>query len=371
MEEPEKYENENKTDVEREPLKQHLKGRGALSNPDNRFADKTVRAFHDGWDRVEAPKSIATEVIVEQVKTIITTNRSPDIPFDYSINPYRGCEHGCIYCYARPTHAYWDMSPGLDFETRIVTKPGAAELLRKTLSKKNYVVKPICIGANTDPYQPLESTLKITRSLLEVLQEFRHPFSMITKSQMVVRDLDILAEMAAANLCSMAVTVTTLDNSLKRKLEPRAASGDARIEAIRKLSAAGVNVTMLVAPVIPFVNDHEMEKILEAGKHAGAVAARYIFLRLPREVSPMFREWLAEHFPGRAARVMSIVQQSRGGKDYQSGFGKRMTGEGVFAKTLSGRFSVAAKRLGFDDEHRFELDSQQFTSPATAQMGLF
>lgn len=299
-------------------------------------------------------------MIEEKVRTIVTTNTSPDIPFDQSINPYRGCEHGCIYCYARPTHAYWDMSPGLDFETKIVVKPGAAEMLRKTFNNPRYVCRSINIGANTDPYQPLEATRRTTRELLEVLQEFRHPFSLITKSAMIVRDLDILSEMAASNLCSAAVSVTTLNNDLKRKLEPRTASPAARLRAIKSLADAGVHVSMMVAPVIPTINDHEIEAILEAGKAAGAVAANYIFLRLPLEVSPMFRDWLGEHYPDRAKHVMSLVQQSREGKDYTSQFHTRMTAQGIFAETIKKRFAVAARRHGLSGEHRFTLDTSQF-----------
>ena len=349
-----------------------LKGRGANSNPDNRYARYTTEAFEDGWDSIEdAPDSIATLVLEEQCKTIISSNQSPDIPFTFSINPYRGCEHGCIYCYARPTHAYWDLSPGLDFETKIITKPEAASILRKTISKPSYKCQPICIGANTDPYQPLEAKLKITRSILEVLQAFRHPFSVITKSQLIRRDIDILSEMAADNLCSVAVSVTTLNNELKRKLEPRAASGKARLSVIKALSDAGVRVTMLVAPIIPAINDTVIEEILAAGRAAGAVGASYIFLRLPGEVSGLFRDWLQQHYPDRADHVMSLVQQSRGGRDYQSGFGTRMVGEGVFAKMIHDRFRIARQRLGFDEDDRFELDTSQFKDLNNRQLCLF
>ena len=351
---------------------QTFKGRGARSNPDNRYARYSTAAFDDGWDSIEeVPASMATVVLEEQCKTIISTNQSPDIPFNFSINPYRGCEHGCIYCYARPTHAYWDLSPGLDFETKIITKPEAARILRKTISRPDYRCQPICIGANTDPYQPLEAKLKITRSILEVLQEFRHPFSVITKGQLIRRDIDILSEMAADKLCSVAVSVTTLNDELKRKLEPRAASGKARLRVIEALAKAGVRVTMLVAPIIPAINDTEIEEILAAGKEAGAVAASYIFLRLPGEVSGLFRDWLQQHYPDRADHVMSLVQQSRGGRDYQSGFGKRMEGEGVFAKLIKDRFRIARRRLGFSEEDRFELDTSQFRDLNNRQLGLF
>lgn len=348
------------------------KGRGATTNPDNRYAKISTEIFDDGWDTVEEPSpSIATVLIEEKSKTIISSNQSPDINFRFSINPYRGCEHGCIYCYARPTHAYWDMSPGLDFETRIITKPEAATLLRKTITKHNYKCESVCIGANTDPYQPLEAQLRTTREILEVLQEFRHPFSIITKSQLIKRDIDILSEMAANNLCSAAISVTTLNNELKRKLEPRAASGKARLNTIRSLTEAGVKVTMLVAPVIPFINDSEIEDILSAGKEAGAVSANYIFLRLPLEIADMFRDWLVQHYPDKASHVMSLVQQSRGGRDYQSGFGKRMVGEGVFAKMIGDRFRIASQRLGFVDSDRFTLDTGQFVHQGNKQMALF
>ncbi|MEX0942489.1 MAG: PA0069 family radical SAM protein [Pseudomonadales bacterium] len=340
--------------------KRAIKGRGALTNPDNRFGRYRYENFHDGWWQADEPRSIATEIIEEQVKTIITTNKSPDIPFDQSINPYRGCEHGCIYCYARPTHAYWDMSPGLDFETRIIVKPGAAALLKKALSNPNYECKTITIGANTDPYQPLEARLGTTRELIEVLDEFNHPFSLITKSAMVLRDVDLIAEMSRRQLCSVAVSVTTLNNELKRKLEPRTASPAARLRTIKQLSDAGVPVTMMTAPIIPFINDHEIEDLLAAGKAAGAASANYIFLRLPLEISAMFREWLKEHFPDKAAHVMSLVQQSRSGNDYQSGFHTRMSGQGVFADIIKQRFRIAADRLGLATEGRYRLDTSQF-----------
>lgn len=351
---------------------QARKGRGATTNPDNRYAHTSSEEFDDGWSRIEeAATPIATVVFEEKSKTIISSNQSSDIPFRFSINPYRGCEHGCIYCYARPTHAYWDLSPGLDFETKIISKPQAAELLRKTITKPGYKCEPVCIGANTDPYQPLEGKLTITRSILEVMQAFRHPFSIITKSQLINRDIDILAEMAANNLCSVAVSVTTLDNDLKRKLEPRAASGRARLNTIRLLSDAGVKVTLLVAPIIPFINESEIEDILEAGRQAGAVSASYIFLRLPLEVSGLFRDWLTEHYPEKKRHVMSLVQQSRGGGDYQSGFGSRMVGVGVFAKLISDRFRIASQRLGFVDSARFTLDTSQFIHQGDKQMDLF
>jgi DNA repair photolyase len=348
-----------------------IKGRGALSNPHNRYETKIVEPFDDGWEIEEelapAPK---TQILNYSTRTIISTNSSPDIPFDYSINPYRGCEHGCVYCYARPTHAFWDLSPGLDFETKIITKPNAAQLLREQFNKPNYKVKPLCIGANTDPYQPLEAELKTTRALIEVLAEFKHPFSIITKSGLITRDLDLLAPLAAENLCSVAVSVTTLSNDLKRKLEPRAPSGRVRLNAIRTLSQAGIRVSMMTAPIIPYINDSELEDILAEGKAAGAASVNYILLRLPLEISGMFREWLAAHFPERAAKVMSVVQQSRGGSDYRSAFGERMRGTGEFAKLINRRFDIAWRKLGYENDARFELDYSLFKRK-NEQLALF
>ena len=337
-----------------------IKGRGAASNPDLRFSSQKSRRVDDGWWQDENPSDPRTEVLVDRGRTIISTNNSPDISFDQSINPYRGCEHGCIYCYARPTHAYWDLSPGIDFETKIITKPNADVLLRQTLSKPSYQCKAISIGANTDPYQPLEAKLLTTRKLIQVLQEFRHPFSLITKSSLILRDLDLLAEMAEAKLCSVAVSVTTLDNALKVKLEPRTASGESRLKTIKTLSDAGIPVTLMVAPVIPFINDSEMEMILQRGKAAGAVAANMIYLRLPHEVSPLFQEWLGLHYPDKAEHVMSLVRQGHKGKDYDASFYTRLSGEGVFAESILQRFNIAARKLALPTKHRFQLDTTQF-----------
>lgn len=350
--------------------RQHTRGRGALSNPDNRYGSCTRESLEDGWWREEQATSPATELMPQTIRTIVSTNSSPDIPFDRSINPYHGCEHGCIYCYARPSHAYWDLSPGLDFETRIITKPGAADVLRDTLEKPRYFCRPINIGANTDPYQPVEGQLRTTREILEVLREFSHPFSLITKSALILRDLELLQEMGRRRLCTVAVSVTTLDNELKRRLEPRTASPRARLRVIETLAAAGVRVDLLVAPVIPAINDREIEAILAAGKAAGATAANYIFLRLPLEVSPLFREWLAEHYPERADHVMSLVQQSRGGRDNDAAFHRRMRARGPFAEVISRRFRVAARRLGLDRDDRFDLDTSQFSRP-TPQFSLW
>lgn len=349
---------------------ERVKGRGAASNPGVRFARYQHESFDDGWWRAGGNDSLATVVREEQSRTIITTNSSPDIPFQQSINPYRGCEHGCVYCYARPSHAYWDLSPGLDFESKIIARPDAPELLRKALSRARYQCKPITIGANTDPYQPVETKYGTTRQILEVLQEFRHPFSIITKSALILRDLDILEEMARSRLCSAAVSVTTLDNDLKRRLEPRTASPAARLRTISELASADVPVTMMVAPVIPVINDHEIETILAAGKEAGAGSANYILLRLPLEISEMFRTWLVCHYPDRADHVMSLVRQSRGGKDYQSEFYQRMTGSGHFAELIRKRFEVASRRCGFGAGSRFDLDTSQFRR-ANEQLSLF
>lgn len=338
-----------------------LPGRGTQLNVPNRFATSHIEPVDDGWWQDENPSKIQTVTIVDDGRSIISRNSSPDIPFDYSINPYRGCEHGCIYCYARPTHAYWDMSPGLDFETRIVVKPRAAQLLQEAFEKPGYQCRVISIGANTDPYQPLERTYKTTRQLLEVLSRYRHPFTLITKSALILRDLDILGEMAGANLCSVAVSVTSLDDNLKRRLEPRTASGSRRLSVIEALSAAGVPTTVMVAPVIPALNDSELESILKGARDAGARHAGYILLRLPLEVKPLFEAWLGDHYPDRAAHVMSIVRQSRGGAAYQAEFGLRMRGDGVFATLLQKRFDLAVRRLGMNQSKAAPgLDTGQF-----------
>ncbi len=345
-----------------------IKGRGAVISPHNRFQPQQTVVVDDGWGSCEpGQEKPETMITFEQSRSIISRNKSPDIPFDYSINPYRGCEHGCVYCYARPTHAYWDMSPGIDFETRITARTNAPALLRKTLESPRYRPKPLCIGANTDPYQPAEKELAITRQLIEILGEFNHPFSMITKSNLVTRDLDLLQPLAERNLCSVAVSVTTLDNALKRKLEPRTPAGTTRLDAIRQLSDAGIRVTLLAAPMIPFVNDNELETIMAEARDAGAVSARYILLRLPLEISDMFRAWLATYYPDRADRVMSIIRQSRGGTDYRSAFGERMVGTGTFAALLNKRWEVSSRKLGFKNDERFKLDYSMFAPPSPQQ----
>jgi DNA repair photolyase len=348
---------------------QPLKGRGALSNPHVRFDSTSVEKTDDGWYQEEAgTTSLPETVLPDRAKSVITTNNSPDVGFEQSINPYRGCSHGCVYCFARPTHAYLGLSPGLDFETKLFYKDNAVELLRAELSKRNYLCKTIALGINTDGWQPLERRLEVTRSVLAVLAECRHPVTIVTKSALVVRDLDLLQDLARDRLVSVMISITSLDNDIKRTLEPRTASPQARLKVIEQLSSAGVPVGVLVAPVIPSLTDHEMEHILDAAKTAGASSAGYVLLRLPHEVKDLFREWLAEHYPDRAKHVMSLINQSRGGKDYQAEFGTRMVGTGVFAQLLRKRFDVAKRKFGLDDaEHRHELRTDLFRPPATNQ----
>ena len=348
-------------------------GRGARSNATGRYESLTREAFDDGWTELdEAPKKLRTVLHLERARKIISTNDSPDIGFDQSINPYRGCEHGCIYCYARPAHAYVGFSPGLDFESQLFFKPEAARLLEKELSRKSYQCKPIHIGGNTDPYQPIERQLRITRQVIEVLDRFNHPFSIITKNAMITRDLDLLGPMAERNLVRTAVSVTTLDRRLARAMEPRAATPERRLEAIRRLSEAGVRCAVSVAPVIPGLNDHEIEAILERAAEAGASGAHFTALRLPLEIKDLFREWLQSERPDRAARVMSLVRQMRGGKDYDAQWNSRMRGEGPLAVLIQARFQVARKRLGLNRE-RLSLDVGQFRVPSgpSGQMDLF
>ncbi|WP_426028538.1 PA0069 family radical SAM protein [Brevundimonas sp. TWP2-3-4b2] len=349
------------------------KGRGARSNATGRFEPETVQAFDDGWtiDDAEAAP-LRTTLTPEHARTIIARNTSPDIGFDRSINPYKGCEHGCIYCYARPSHAFMGLSPGLDFESRLFFKPEAARLLEQELSKPRYVCKRIHMGGNTDPYQPVERELNSTRSMLEVLQRFRHPFSIITKSVLITRDVDILGAMAAEGLASACVSITTLDRGLARAMEPRASTPAKRLEAIGRLADAGVPVTVGFAPVIPGLNDHELEAVLEAAAKAGAVSAMYVTLRLPLEIKTLFAEWLADARPERAARVMSLIRQTRGGRDYDPDWSQRMTGTGPVADLISARFKAAVKRYGLD-RPRLPLDETKFRVPADMkkQMDLF
>jgi DNA repair photolyase len=341
-----------------------IKGRGALSNPANRFDKAHVEAVDDGWFYDEPPESIQTQLIIDRSRSVIARNDSPDIVFEQSINPYRGCSHGCIFCYARPTHAFLGMSPGLDFETRLVYKPDAAAVLREELSRPGYRCKFIMLGSNTDPYQPVERQLGITRSILEVLAEARHPVAITTRSALLLRDLDLLAQMAEGRLVSVVMSMTTLDSDLKRKLEPRSASAAARLHAIRALREAGVPVGVLAAPIIPAVNDSELEAILERVAEAGATEAGYVLLRLPLEVADLFRQWLQTHMPDRADHVMSLVQGTRGGHDNTAKFGERMRGTGVWAQLLRDRFRLACRRLGLSTGRRVELDTTQFRPPS-------
>ncbi|MFJ4444440.1 PA0069 family radical SAM protein [Pseudomonas sp. NPDC089422] len=345
------------------------KGRGTVLQPHNRFASSHSVVEDDGWYQ-EVPLTQGTEVRIERAKSVISRNTSPDLPFDRSINPYRGCEHGCIYCYARPSHAYWDLSPGLDFETKLIAKTNAAEVLAQQLSKPGYVCAPINLGANTDPYQPIEREHQLTRRLLEVLLRFRHPVTIVTKGSLVLRDLDLLAEMASQRLARVMISLTTLDDDLKRVLEPRAASPKARLRAIRVLRDAGVPVGVLCSPMIPMINDSELEHLLEAAKEAGAQSAAYMMLRLPLEVAPLFEQWLHEHYPQRATHVLSLIRQSRGGELYDSRFGARMRGEGIFAELLAQRFAKATKRLDFAGREAQALDCSAFCPPG-GQMALF
>lgn len=339
-------------------------GRGAVSNPEGRFENTRVEIVDDGWGTIDEPlPPLETIVRTESARSIIARNRSPDIGFDQSINPYQGCEHGCIYCYARPSHAYLNLSPGLDFETRLFYKPNAAELLERELSAPNYKCSPITIGANTDPYQPIEREYRVTRSVIEVLARHRHPLSIITKSAMVERDIDLLAPMAQDNLVHVFVSVTTLSNELKRTLEPRTASPAARLRSIRKLTEAGIPVGVMVAPVIPVLTDSELESILEAAASAGATAAGYVLLRLPHEVKDLFREWLEANEPLKAKHVMSRMQAMRGGRDYDSRWSVRQRGEGQYAELLRKRFELACVRYGLNREPRFTHNRDLFEAP--------
>lgn len=351
-----------------------IKGRGAASNPQHRFAATRSTREDDGWqqeqDVVPAPATVVTE---ERSRSIISRNDSPDIPFDQSINPYRGCEHGCIYCYARPSHAYLNLSAGIDFETKLFAKKNAAELLRQELGKRGYICSPINLGANTDPYQPIEKCYRITRSILEVFDECCHPCTIVTKNALIERDLDLLATLARRNLVQVFVSVTSLDNRLASTLEPRASAPHRRLQAIAALHAAGVPCGVLVAPIIPMVTDCWIEKILERAAARGATHAGYTVLRLPHELKDLFREWLAVHVPQRADHVMSLIQQMRGGRDNDPTFDKRMRGEGAFADLIRQRFRVACRRHHLDSTRRIDLDCTRFVIPdvASPQATLF
>jgi DNA repair photolyase len=374
-----------------------LRGRGAISNASGRY-EKTQRTLvDDGWDRSggqpgaakvsggaddgwddgwraedATPPPLRTEVIRDATRTIIAHNKSPDISFDQSINPYRGCEHGCIYCFARPTHAYLGLSPGADFESRLFAKPDAAQLLARELRAPGYVPRVIAMGTNTDPYQPLEKKMRITRSILEVLREFRNPVAIVTKSPLILRDLDILSDMAAMGLAKAALSITTLDRRLARVMEPRAGTPSRRLQAIEGLAKAGVPAGVMFAPAIPALNDHEMEAVLNAAVGAGARSAGYVLLRLPLEIKDLFREWLDVHVPDRARHVMTLVRQMRGGKDYDAAWNTRMRGTGPYAEMMARRFHMATRRLGLN-QPRPPLDAAKFRRPLKSgdQMSLF
>ena len=363
------------------PLKAK-KGRGAVSNLQGRYEQWTREAIDDGWgnggiigtaDRDEAEDdepdtslTWKTQVIEEHAKTILSRNQSPDVPFSISLNPYRGCEHGCIYCFARPTHSYLGLSPGLDFESKIFAKINAPELLRRELAKQSYVPEPIALGVNTDAYQPCERDLRLTRRVLEVLRECEHPVALISKSSLMERDMDLLSDMASRRLAVAAVTITTLDPAVARTLEPRASAPARRLRTIRTLTDARIPVGVSIAPVIPFVTEPDLERVLAAAAEAGAINAGYVMLRLPWEISPLFRQWLEAHFPDRAARVMSRIRDIRGGKDYDSSFGRRMRGEGIWADLIRQRFDKTVERLGLSaHSRRFKgLDSSRFRAPS-------
>ena len=350
------------------------KGRGAASNETGRFEAEKRVSFDDGWGSADAaPVPLATTLSVDSTREIIARNGSPDIGFDRSINPYRGCEHGCIYCYARPSHAYLGLSPGLDFESRLFYKPQAAALLAAELRKKSYVCRPIALGSNTDPYQPVERRLGITRSILEVLRDFRHPVTIVSKSALIRRDLDILSEMAKDRLAIVTISVTTLDRSLARIMEPRAATPERRLETIAALAAAGIPTGVLSAPMIPALNDSEMEHILEQARAAGATSAGYTLLRLPLELKALFREWLEAHFPDKASHVLSLVAQTHGGRLYNSTWSKRMTGKGPYADMLGVRFDRASRKLDFNQRTLDPLDTSRFRRPPQVgdQLSLF
>jgi DNA repair photolyase len=338
------------------------RGRGARVNPSGRFESLTEELVDDGWGSLAELPRLKTEIFVETPKTIITRNQSPDISFDRSINPYRGCEHGCVYCYARPAHSYMGLSPGLDFESKLFIKPNAAALLREELTAPNYEPRTIALGANTDPYQPIERTYRITRAVIEVLGEFKHPFGIVTKSYSVTRDIDLLKPLAALGLVKVAVSITTLDPKLARAMEPRASSPAKRLAAIEALSAAGIPTVVMIGPIIPGLNDHEIEVILKAAHAAGAREAGYTMLRLPHEVKDIFKDWLTKEFPDRARKVMALVKSVRGGEENDANFGTRMTGSGPYAWTIGRRFQLAAQRLGLN-VRRVKLKTELFKRP--------
>ena len=347
------------------------KGRGAISNAAGRYEVHHSEAVDDGWYQDDVP-TLRTNVSIERPRSVITKNTSPDLSFDRSINPYRGCEHGCVYCFARPSHAWLGLSPGLDFETELIARPGAAEVLERELAKPSYRPKVIAIGTNTDPYQPIEKDYRVMRGVLEVLEAHQHPVAVTTKGTLIERDIDILSRMAQRGLARVGFTVTTLDRDVSRKMEPRVPNPARRLESIRRLTDAGIPVRVMVSPVVPALTDHEMEAILEAAATAGADAASWVMLRLPLEVSPIFREWVEEAFPDRAARIMGRVRDLHGGKDYVSDWGRRMRGEGPFAELMAHRFKLACKRFGLT-ENAPNLRADLFAVPPKAgdQLSLF
>jgi DNA repair photolyase len=348
------------------------KGRGAVTNPAGRFEGTRLEAEDDGWGSLdEPPRRPETMLIADRPRRAITRNDSPDVPFDQSVNPYQGCEHGCIYCFARPSHSYWNLGPGLDFETRIFHKPGLARLLDRELSAPGYHCKPINLGANTDPYQPAEREHRTTRELLEVLLAHRHPVTIVTKGALILRDLDVLAELARLRLTRVHVSLTTLDDHLKRVLEPRAASPAARLRVIRALSRAGVSVGVLLAPVIPALNDHEIERLVEEASLAGATGAAFMMLRLPHELGRLFEEWLREHYPARADRVLNLLREARGGRLNDPRFGHRMRGEGPYAGLLAARFKAACRRCGIEGGRSSDLETSLFLrDPGAPEQGV-
>ncbi|MEL6280561.1 MAG: PA0069 family radical SAM protein [Pseudomonadota bacterium] len=372
------FTHERDPDADQEPAREasffdveRRRGRGAATNETGRFEREQREAVHDGWDIHEEACPFQTEVAAENARTIITRNTSPDVPFDRSINPYRGCEHGCVYCFARPTHAYLGLSPGLDFETKLFVKPNAAELLRRELAKPSYRPAAIGIGTNTDPYQPIEKTHEVMRDVLSVLLETKHPVTIVTKSALIVRDVDILADLAHRQLIGVALSVTSLDHRFARRMEPRASTPKRRLKAVETLRDAGVPVGVMAAPLIPALNDHEIENILAAARDAGAQWAEFVALRMPLEIKDLFRDWLREHFPDRAARVLRYIREMHGGRDYDPQWGRRLRGEGVYARLMAERFRKARRRYGLDAP-RPELRTDLFVKPAktTAQFEL-
>ncbi len=325
----------------------HSKGRGALSNRSSRFESVTTEKFDDGWSSSETPPKALTQLFVDTAKAVVSYNRSPDVPFDRSINPYRGCEHGCVYCFARPSHAYLGLSSGLDFETKIFYKPDAPKLLKTELSARNYRPLPVALGINTDAYQPVERQLSLTRRILEILYRSKHPVSIVTKSSLIERDIDILSMMAADNLIHVSLSITTLNPSLARRMEPRATAPKRRLQTLTRLAAADIPVSVLIAPLIPMLNDNELENIMKISRDAGARDAGYVFLRLPHDLEDYFKEWLQTHEPLKADHVMNRVYDSRGGKAYDSTFGNRMRGTGLYADLIAKRFSLAFAKLEF------------------------